>query len=422
MTPDAAVSRAELLIGQNRYAQAIELLHQALAASPNDGRAHSLLALCLSENRDQLREATREAETGVHLAPDQPFSHYILSVVLERRNQNEQAMNAIEQALALAPTATPFHAVKAQLFSKQGKWKEALQAAEEGLAHDPEHEQCAAIRVFALERMGRVSDALAESERAVRQAPDSSHAHATRGWALLQKGNYRESQEAFREALRLEPSSEFARSGMIQALNSSNLFFRVFHQAMVWVSRLDSRMQWGLIIGLWFGMRFLRSLARTYPALGPWIFPISIIYLLLVMMSWIMHPLFNTFLRFHPFGKHLLSKKEIWASNLIAGTLVFGGIMGLAIGLGRQSTIAGVLPCLLAIYLTIPISVAFQTTARWAVIVSATAAVAFGLLFLANVVSLAMGTTNLTVLMLFSYGILVYCFVGVGLIRAEQRY
>lgn len=421
MNPDIAVERARLLIQQDRYAQAEELLRMALSQTPNLAEAHSLLGLCLAQNRDQLVAATQAAERGVHLAPDNPFSYYILSVIWGQRNQLDSALATIDQAIALVPNSATFHGHRSHLLARQNKWQASLDAAENGLSHDPENEECATIRVLALERLGRVTDAIGEADAAIRQAPNSSQAHASRGWALLQKGQYRPAQEAFREALRLEPSNEFARVGMMQALNSSNFFFRTFYAMMMWVSRLDSRVQWGLIIGMWVGMNMLQSLAKKMPAIAPWVLPISILYLLLVMMTWIMHPLFNTLLRFHPFGKHLLSRKEKWASNIIAGTLVFGLIVGVTLGFVHQEFQIALLPIMFGIYLTIPTSVAFNTTAQWAVIVSIVAASCFGLLYLLIVGLMGASIFILPMVQVFIYGILLYCFAGQALIKAEDR-
>ncbi len=421
MNLESNLERASLLISQRRYKQAIELLHLILASSPNLGIAHSWLALCLTNNRDHLIEATREAEQAVHLAPDDAYSHYVLSVVWMIRNRWDSALEAIDNTIALSPGDGEYHGTRAEILANLERWAESLKAAETGLSFDPESDKCMAARVLALERLGRVSESLKESEAAIRNDPDSSHAHAMRGWALLQRGDYRGSQAAFREALRLEPSSEFARSGMIQALNSSNFFFRFFYRAMIALSRLDSRVRWGLIIGLWFGMQFLSGLAKTYPALAPWVTPLSIFYLLFVMMSWIMMPLFNTFLRFHPFGKHLLSKKEKWASNLIFGSLLYGLVSGgIALGVWGIPQLA-VLPVLHGIYMTIPISVAFNTEVKWATIVAAVIASLFAVVFLVNTLSLMFGAIILPLMLGFTFGILIYCFLGQWLTRARRR-
>ena len=125
MNSEVAITRAELLISQQRYTQAIDLLHLALASSPDNARAHAWLALCLSQNRDKLREATREAEQGVHLAPDESFPHYILAHVWNNRNQNDQALKAINDAIAIDPDFGVYHGLKASLLSNQEKWQEA---------------------------------------------------------------------------------------------------------------------------------------------------------------------------------------------------------------------------------------------------------------------------------------------------------
>lgn len=412
MTPSPHVARAQLLLSQNRPRQAEEILRHALASDPGDGACHALLALCLLRDRERLAEATREAEQAVHLAPDQAYAHFVLALVLDRRNRDQAALEAIDRAIAIDPEDADYHGVRARLLGALSRWKDALAAAETGLSHDPAHGTCSAIRSTALERTGRLGDALGEADRAVRQDPDSSSAHASRGWALLARGDDREARVAFREALRLEPGNEFAREGMIQAINSGNVVFRGFYRAMLWVSRLDSRVQWALILGAWVGVRMLNSLAKAHPWLAPWVLPISIAYLLVAMMSWILMPVFNTMLRFHPFGRHLLNRDEIWASNLVAGALASGLVFGPLVWLlsgdpGRASLVV-----LFAVELTIPLAVVFGCEARWARATAAVVAAAFTLAYLAIVAACATGTPPGALVGLFGVGIVLYCFAS----------
>ncbi len=416
------LQRAQLLIEQDRHQQAEQVLRQVLTGSPDDGRSHALLALCLMHDRERLAEATREAELAVHLAPDDASSHYIYALVMDRRNLKKAALAAVEQAIAIDPEGAAFHGVRAQLLGGLNRWKEALDAAETGLSHDPENQQCSALRSLALERTGRIEDALGEANRSISRDPDSSDAHASRGWALLNQGNYKEARIAFREALRLEPGSEFARHGMIQAINSGNIVFRLFYRFMLWMSRLDSRVQWGLILGLWFGMRLLNSLAKANPWLEPWVLPISITYLLFVMLTWILMPLFNTMLRFHPFGRHLLNRREIWASNLIAGSILSGIVTGGAAWLMQGEPWLGLVLLLFAIQLTIPLAVAFNCEAEWARNVATLFAIGFVLLYLSIVVFCLNNIPPGPPAALFSLGLLLYCFFGQYLQSRKPRY
>jgi hypothetical protein len=100
----------------------------------------------------------------------------------------------------------------------------------------------------------------------------------------------------------------------------------------LWMNRLSSQMQWGVILGGYFGMRFLGGLARTHPAFAPWVLPIQIIYLLFVFLTWTADPLFNLLLRLNKFGRMVLSRKEIVASNWV-GFFVGTALLFLAAGL-----------------------------------------------------------------------------------------
>jgi hypothetical protein len=285
---------------------------------------------------------------------------------------------------------------------------------------NPEDETCATIRSLALERLGRTVDASEEAEAAVRRNPDSASAHAMQGWTSMQSGDYRRAQESFREALRLDPTNEFAKSGMIQALNNNYLVFRLVFKFYSFMGRLAGGARWAIILGLFLGMRLLRSLAVQYPAIAPFILPISVLYISFCLLTWIANPLFNTFLRFHKFGKYLLSPKEIWASNLIASALGFGVLSG--VGMLVQSDFAGALLAFLApVLLTMPISTAFVTDSGWPTYLASAIAVAFGLLCVAFVGFLFVDGPWAAILPVYMLGILVFSFAGQYLTNVTVR-
>ena len=302
MNEEAILQRAQLLLQQGRTEQAGTELRRLLAANPNHSVAHALLSLTMLGDADDLVEAQREAQQAIHLDPTNDFGYYALSISLERQGKTVDAILAIKEALRIDPHDDDYHGVLASLLSKKNDWKGALEAAERGLAIDPDNDRCGALRSLALERLGRTGDAVTEALRAVQRNPDSSYAHAAHGWALIRAGQVRQSQTAVREALRLDPTNEFARQGMIEALNSDRLIFRWFNGLRIKLSRLDSRVQFGLIFGFWIFVRVLNSVADDNPALKPYVLPITIVYLVLAMMSWMIDPLFNAFLRLHPFG------------------------------------------------------------------------------------------------------------------------
>ena len=412
MTESVPLQRARLLLSQHRVDQAIEQLQQALQLDPNDGFAHALLALCWLQNKDRIADATRESEIAVHLAPDEPFAYYVMATVRMQRKLLPEAHAAIATAISLDPTGTQYHATQASLFIQQNKWQPALESATKGLEFDPEDESCLTTQSLALERLGRTTDALTQARQAVTNDPNSGYAHAMVGWALLHKHQHKEAQESFREALRLEPTNDFARSGMMEALKSNYLMFRLVFSFYSWLSRLARGAQWAIILGLFFGVRMLRSLARTYPWLEPWITPIFILYLSFALMSWILDPLFNTFLRFNKFGKYLLSDKERTASNLVAGVIVLAGLIALGCVLKQDYQSALILP-LFIILLTMPISLMFRVDRGWPTVVAVIATIYMTLLC-AAVVMLAVLDSTFVILPMIAYGIslLVFSFGG----------
>jgi len=79
------------------------------------------------------------------------------------------------------------------------------------------------------------------------------------------------------------------------------------------------------------------------PNLNRLLLPLTGLYLIFLLMSWIAKPLFNLFLRLDKFGRLVLSEDEITASNWL-GLCIFGG-SGLSLaGIPTESeplTIAG---------------------------------------------------------------------------------
>ena len=128
--------RAQMLLQLGRYEQAEKESRKAIAAAPDDDFAHRLLALALS-NQARLRlrsaraakkplfrrghdrqaeilelrhEAVREAQHAVHLAPEEPYNHYVLAVVLAGLEDLDAARTSLSTAIRLAPREAEFHA------------------------------------------------------------------------------------------------------------------------------------------------------------------------------------------------------------------------------------------------------------------------------------------------------------------------
>jgi tetratricopeptide (TPR) repeat protein len=355
---NAHYDRALLLYQQSRYDLAGEELRQELAEEPNNASAHALLALCLC-NRKDFPAATREAEEAIRLAPDVAFTHYALAYALYHRDLLQQAEAAIQQALELAPWDADYHALLASIRFDQRRWPDALAAAEQGLSFDAEHTGCVNVRAMALVKLGRRAEAGATIGEALRRDPDDALTHANQGWTLLEQNQPHKAMEHFREALRLEPNLEWARQGIVEALKARHWVYRQMLRYFLWMGRISSRAQWGVILGLLFAQQFLaKAVPPALAPLGEIVFWCLIVF---VVLTWTADPLFNLLLRLNRFGRLALSREQIRASNWVGGCLLLTlvALVWWAVsGDVRFSLIALVSGCLV-----LPVAAAFKSRA-----------------------------------------------------------
>jgi len=307
------IERARLLIHQSRYELATRELQKALADDPDDPIAHALMAICLAEQK-KFDQAYGEVRQAVTLAPDLPYAQYVLSYVRFQQDFLPEAEQAINKAIQLDPWDADYFALLAQIKYQQKKWPEALEAAESGLEIEAEHLDCANLRAMALNQLGRGEEAGRALEDALAQDPENALTHANRGWTALQRGEAPKALEHFREALRLDPTNDWARSGMVEALKARYLVYRLMLKYHFFMSRLSGRAQWWVLIGLFV-------VARIVPFL-------FIPYLLFVFLSWTSDPLSNLLLRLNRYGRLLLTKEEITASNFVGGLILTAVVSG----------------------------------------------------------------------------------------------
>jgi tetratricopeptide (TPR) repeat protein len=376
MTP--SMQRALLLLQQGRHDLAENELRVTLAVDPDNGAAHSMLAICQAR-RQAYEEAQRTAQQGVHLAPDDAHAHYALAFVLFHKarheesqvalfgksNRYQEAAAAIAEAIRLEPDDADYFSLKAAILLAEKNWPSALDAAENGLKTDPEHVNCVNIRAMALVQLGRRDEAGATIGEALRHEPDNALSHANQGWAFLHQGQPRKALEHFREALRLDPELEWAQHGIVEALKARNFLYRWMLAYFLFMSRLSVRQQWGIIIGGYFLMRFLGFLSKENPenpALALIVLPLQILLILFVLLSWTASHLFNLALRLDPFGRYVLSRDQILGANAVGSCLLLAILMSVAaFWLGNETLGIGALGCL---GLMIPVGGTFHRQGR----------------------------------------------------------
>lgn len=314
------LSRAQLLYQQSRYDLAVSELHQALVDDPDSVQAHTLMALCQAMSK-RYDVALASARMAVGLAPDFAYAHYALSWVYDRLDRMQDAEQTINEALRLDPVNADFYGHAAALRLQKKAWQAALDMAEQGLVLDPEHTQCTNTRSIALTHLGREEEAGSTLAAALARDPDNAITHANQGWRLLQQGHRDQAMQHFQEALRLDPGMDWAKEGIVETLKARNPVYRLLLRYFFWMGKLSNRAQWGVILGAYLMFRILREVARTTPALEPFVLPVLVCYGLFALFTWIADALFNLLLRLNRYGRLALSDEQRSVSNWIGAAL-----------------------------------------------------------------------------------------------------
>ncbi|HEX5270496.1 MAG TPA: tetratricopeptide repeat protein [Gemmataceae bacterium] len=358
----AHFQRGLVLIRQSRYDLAEKELRLALAEDPDNPQAHAFLALCLNE-REEFARATEEARQAVATAPEWPTAHSILAQVYISRNHLDEAEQAAREALRLDPDDPGHYATLARIHLAWRDWATALKFAEGGLAVDAEDVGCANLRAMALTRLGRTEEAAAAVGSALAREPENALGHANLGWNYLHQGDRTKALEHFREALRIDPTDDYAKHGLVEALKARYRLYGLMLRYFLWMGRQSAKLQWVIILGLFFGMRVLRTVADQNPPLRPWVEPLQIAYLVFAVMTWVASPLFNLLLRLNKYGRYALSRDQRLGSTLF-GVMLVPALASLAYWAITGSAL-GMLGSLYFGLLLLPVTAIFRCSAGW---------------------------------------------------------
>jgi Tfp pilus assembly protein PilF len=359
---DKHFQRGQVLLGQGRFDLAADEFRQALAADPDSGLLHAVLALCL-HHQDREEEATAEARRAIALAPDLDLGHSVLARALLARDRPDEAEVAVREAIRLDPEDPNHFGVLALIRHERRDWQGALDAAEQGLSLDPQNVVCNNVRGMALVKLGRHAEAGATLESALAADPENAFTHANQGWALLNRGEPHKAMEHFREALRLEPGMDYARAGIVEAMKSRHLIYRVMLAYFLWTSRLSRGAQWGLILGFFFGQRLLRWVAEANPAWKPWVTALLVLAIAFAVLTWIASPLFNLLLLLDRVGRRALTRKDRVAAVCVGACLV-PALAGLVAWLVTDDALA-FLGMIYFGLLLLPLAALFRCAAGW---------------------------------------------------------
>jgi tetratricopeptide (TPR) repeat protein len=323
------IQRATLLIEHRRFEDAERELRLVLASDPNHPYALALIGLSKTElgKHDESIDYLKQA---LGQQPDNSYFLYLMGLVYLRKGNVKEAQKFLMSAISYDPHNADYFGVIALIKLQENEWEEALTYANRGLQADPENLVCLNARSTALLKLDRKEESYQTIKEALHNDPHNSYTHANLGWGLLEKGDHRKALESFREALKLDPENGHAKAGLVEALKAKYWFYRVFLKYVFWMTNKNAKYQWLIVLGLWFGVRFLNSLSESNPGIEPFVKPIIYLYTAFALSTWIVEPLSNLFLRLNVYGRYALTAEQTRASTFtgIGFVIALIGLVG----------------------------------------------------------------------------------------------
>ena len=320
MELDRALFKAEHLLNQQRYDEAYKEVNSYLALDPHSIPALMILTQTyLGLNKDE--KADEIADQLLHKDPSDPDILFLKGLTQTQLGKRKGALKFLDSALAFDPLKTQAHGLKASIYFQDAEFEKSLESADAGLKIDPHNELCLNHRSMALLKLDRKEEHLQADQQALKSNPMNPLTHASVGFSALQKGETEKAKDHFREALRIDPTNEFARHGMLQAIKATNLFYRIFLKYAFWMQGLKPQVRWAVVIIGYLLIQFLNKSADSLGVFAPVAEVVIVMYMIFAISTWIIGPVSDIFLRFHPFGKYVLSDEEKDVANTCAGLL-----------------------------------------------------------------------------------------------------
>jgi len=340
MIDDLRISRANILIQQRRYDEAEKVLKESLAQDTNNVQLMSMLAEVYLQ-QDRYDVALSVVNQAIGMSPDTALLFYMKARIVLQQENYKDAEAFARQAVALEPIDADYHALLANIQLVRKNYAAALEIANKALELDAENLLALNTRSTALLKLDKAEESFSTIEGALREDPNNPYTHANYGWGLLEKGNHKKALEHFKESLKGDPNFEYARAGMLEAIKATNPLYRLFLKYAFFMGNLTAKYQWGVLLGFYFGVRFLKTIARTSDTLRPFLVPVVIFLSLVAFSTWVIGPIADLFLRFNRYGKFLLDEQKKMSSNFVAVSLALSliGVL-LYFALGDQRFLA----------------------------------------------------------------------------------
>jgi tetratricopeptide (TPR) repeat protein len=316
----AQFQRGLILMEQSRYADAATFFRESLAEDPRNGHAFNRLAICQLQIPGEAKQALETITRALECEPNESSHHAVKSFALGALNRDKEALVAAREAVSLEPDSMYALNAEAHALLSLERWTEAEQCARRALAIDADDSTAANQLAHALRLQNKMDENAGQIAGMLARDPEDAGTHCSAGWSALQRGDRRAAEQHFLESLRLDPEMEPARDGLLDAFRARSPIYRAYLAYCFRMQQLSSGARWGVVLGLYFGVKFSRILF-TGP-MKPVGIGIAVLYAIFVFWVWIAKGIGNFILLFDRFAKHALRRNEKIEALFVGGGVV----------------------------------------------------------------------------------------------------
>jgi len=265
----AAVQRAWELFNLRRLDEAMRAAIRASGEEPQDYEPHYIISLCHT-NQGRYDEGREAAAEVLRLDPEQAAGHHAMGfswlhqardsgydwwcrVDLDREppERLKDACRCYAEAIRLNPDWSMLWRLRSEALLLDRQYTQAEEAARRAVALAPRDTDAYLALFMALRQQGRQGEAEVLVNDALRVHPDEADLHAALGWACFDLGRKDEATRYFREALRIDPENWMGELGLLEAMKSKYVAYRVYLKAR---RAIDGDSLIGLILLLIFDL------------------------------------------------------------------------------------------------------------------------------------------------------------------------
>ena len=238
----------EVLMRQNKRAEAAEINAAILKENPKDSDARGLQASMLLDRGD-VQKAVSELQAVVGAAPDNFVARYNLGRAHVARGEWEQARQQFTEAIKQRPDYLPARLALGQLQVMRGEFDAALKSVAQVLEIDKNSRAARMIEAAALIGQKKFAEAR-ELLQAMQQAnPDAPDLAVSLGLVALNEGKLQEAEAIFRKAYEANPKDTRTLAGLVRTLVEENQFDRAMQFLQAEVAKYPSRNDLHMALG-----------------------------------------------------------------------------------------------------------------------------------------------------------------------------